>query len=44
MIYGLMIIGQKTKINHKYPVQRVQLHVVKGNVSHKVNMMNNNNF
>ena len=42
VIYGLMIIGQKTKIYYKFPVQRGQLHVVKGNVSLKDNMMNNN--
>ena len=40
VIYGLMIIGQKTKIYHKFPVQRVQLHFVKGNVSLKDNIMN----
>ena len=40
VIYGLMIIGQKTKIYHKFPVQRVQLHVVKGNLSLKDNIMN----
>ena len=44
VIYGLMIIGQKTKIYHKFPVQRVQLPVVKGNVSLKDNIMNNNVF
>ena len=42
VIYGLMIIGQKTKISHKFPVQRVQIHVVKGNVSLKDNIMKNN--
>ena len=42
VIYSLMIIGQKTKIYHKFSVQRVQLHVVKGNVSLKDNIMNNN--
>ena len=41
VIDGLMIIGQKTKTYHKFPVQRVQLHVVKGNVSLKDKIMNN---
>ena len=43
VIYGLIIIGQKTKIYHKFPVLRGQLHAVKGNVSLKNSIMNNNN-
>ena len=39
-----MIIGQKIKIYHKFPVQRLHLQVVKGNVSLKDNTMNNNIF
>ena len=44
VIYGLMIIGQNTKIYLKFLLQRVQINVVEGNVSLKDNIMNNNIF
>ena len=41
-MYDLLFNDHRTKNDHKFAVQRVQLSLVKGNVSLKDNIMNSN--